>query len=151
LATLKFSGTMPHDFCPPTNKAKRMKNGFSFVELLLVLGVIGLLAAMAYPNYTHILVKTRRLEAQTALLHVANRLEQYDEVDKIQIKSLTRWYQLNIQKIRNHRFLLVATPIDSQGLHDKECQALTLTSEGVEGITKGPQGYPTGLTEQCWA
>ena len=127
-----------------------MKNGFSLVELLLVLGLIGLLAAMAYPNYTHVLVRTRRLEAQTALLNLANRLEQDDAQALSKTKSLTRWYDFSIQKTQNNRYVLTATPIDSQGARDVQCQSLTLTSEGVEGISEGPKGYPAGLLEQCW-
>jgi type IV pilus assembly protein PilE len=127
-----------------------MKNGFSLVELLLVLGLIGLLAAMAYPNYTHVLVRTRRLEAQTALLNLANRLEQDNAQALSQTKSLTRWYDFSIQKKQNKRYVLTATPLDSQGSHDVQCQSLTLTSEGVEGIAEGPKGAPRSLTEECW-
>ena len=128
-----------------------MKNGFSLVELLLVLGLIGLLAAMAYPNYTHLLVRTRRLEAQSALLNLANRLEQDDTQALSQTKLLTRWYELKIQEIKNKRYVLTAMPLGSQGTQDTQCQALTLTSEGVEGIAEGPKGQPTGLVELCWS
>lgn len=129
---------------------KNMKHGFSLVELLLVLGIIGLLASMAYPNYTHVLVRTRRLEAQTALLNLANHLEQGNPQALSQTKSLTHWYDLSIQKTGNKHYVLTATPIDSQGSRDVQCQSLTLTSEGIEGIAQGPQGEPTGLIEQCW-
>jgi len=128
-----------------------MKKGFSLVELLLVLGLIGLLAAMAYPNYTQVLVRTRRLEAQTALLNLAGRLEQEDHPRALnQTPSLTRWYRLSIQKTNNKHYLLTATPIDSQ-TRDAQCQSLTLTSEGLEGIAEGPKGYPTGPVKQCWS
>jgi len=127
-----------------------MKNGFSLVELMLVLGVIGLLATIAYPNYTHLLVRTRRLEANTALLNLANRMEQDDAYTLGSTPSLTPWYKLSIQKLKNKHYILTAMPIGSQGAEDRLCQALTLTSEGVEGIAKGPKGQPTGLVEQCW-
>ena len=128
-----------------------MKNGFSLIELLLVLGLVGLLAAMAYPNYTHVLVRTRRLEAQTALLNLANRLEQEEIQTSNQPTSLTHWYSLSIQKTKHKHYLLTATPIGSQGTHDTQCQSLTLTSEGIEGLAEGPKGVPTGLVEQCWS
>jgi len=128
-----------------------MKKGFSLVELLLVLGLVGLLAAMAYPNYTQVLVRTRRLEAQTALLNIANRLEQENVQALSQTESLTRWYRLSIQKTKHKHYLLTAIPIGSQGLRDTQCQSLTLTSEGIEGTAEGPKGVPTGLVEHCWS
>ncbi|MDF1683055.1 MAG: type IV pilin protein [Legionellaceae bacterium] len=128
-----------------------MKKGFSLVELLLVLGLISLVAAMAYPNYKHLLVRTRRLEAQTSLLNLANRIEQDGTQTLSQAKRLTRWYELKIQETKNKRYVLTARPISSQGTQDTQCQALTLTSEGIEGIAEGPQGQPTGWVEQCWS
>jgi len=130
-----------------------MKNGFSLIELLLVLGLIGLLAAMAYPNYTHLLVRTRRLEAETALLNLANRLEQGDPHALSQTKLLTRWYDINIRETTNKHdsYTLTAMPLGSQGTQDRLCQALTLTREGIEGMAEGPEGYPTGLIERCWS
>lgn len=121
------------------------------MELLLVLGLIGLLAAMAYPNYTHLLVRTRRLEAETALLNLANRIEQDGTNALSQTQLLTRWYDLKIQETKNQHYTLTARPISSQGAQDTQCQALTLNSEGIEGIAEGPKGYPTGLIEQCWS
>tara|TARA_R110002126_G_scaffold175960_1_gene324560 strand:+ start:12978 stop:13370 length:393 start_codon:yes stop_codon:yes gene_type:complete len=129
-----------------------MKNGFSLIELLLVLGLISLLAAMAYPNYTHLLVRTRRLEAETALLNLANRLEQGDPHTLSQTQLLTRWYDINIRETKNKHdsYTLTAMPLGSQGMQDTQCQALTLTREGIEGMAEGPKGQPTGLVELCW-
>lgn len=117
---------------------------------MLVLGVIGLLGTLAYPNYTHLLVRARRLEAQTALLNLANVLEQEDAHTKNPKLLSIPWYKLSIQELKNKRYKLIAMPIGSQGAQDMQCQALTLTSEGVEGITTGPKGRPTGFVEQCW-
>lgn len=51
--------------------------GFSLIELLIVLIIMGILAAVAYPIYTHALIKTRRTEAKIALINLANRMEAY--------------------------------------------------------------------------
>lgn len=130
---------------------KNMKQGFSLVELLLVLGLVGLLAAMAYPNYTQVLARTRRLEAQTALLNLANQLGQDHTQVLKQPASFTRWYRLSVQTTKDENYVLTATPIGSQGRRDVQCQSLTLTSLGAEGISEGPRGFPKGFVEQCWA
>ena len=43
------------------------EHGFSLFELLIVLTITSILAAIAYPIYTHTVIKTRRTEAKIAL------------------------------------------------------------------------------------
>lgn len=53
------------------------RHGFTLVETMIVLAIIGILGAIAYPNYARYLVKTRRVEAQLALVDAMQRQEQY--------------------------------------------------------------------------
>ena len=54
-----------------------MKNnaGFTFIELMFVIVIIGILAAIAYPLYTDHIDKTRRMDAKTGLLELRQWLE----------------------------------------------------------------------------
>lgn len=53
------------------------EQGFSLFELLIVLVIISILAAISYPIYTHALKKTRRTEAKIALINLAQHMEIY--------------------------------------------------------------------------
>lgn len=53
---------------------RRMKQrGFSLIELMIVIGIIGILAAIAYPNYQEYVIKSNRAAAQSAMMDIANR------------------------------------------------------------------------------
>lgn len=60
-----------------TNASRRKtEHGFSLIELMIAVAVVGILAAIAYPSYQDYVRKSRRSAAQSVLLEVAQKEQQ---------------------------------------------------------------------------
>ena len=51
--------------------------GFSLIELMVVVAVIGILVGIAWPSYTNYVKRANRSQAQQLMLEIANREQQY--------------------------------------------------------------------------
>lgn len=56
---------------------KRVKQGFSLVELMIAVAIVGILAAVAYPSYTRYVINSNRSAAQSHLMDIAQLEQQY--------------------------------------------------------------------------
>jgi type IV pilus assembly protein PilE len=143
-----------------------MNNGFTLIELIIVLAITCILATLAYPSYQDYLTRARRSEGQTALLDLASRMEEYyakndtyhtatiaaKSTNDVLSRQTTQenHYNLAIIQSSTNTYTLLATPIGSQGANDKRCQTLTYNYLGEKNIAPGPTGSPTGTVDQCW-
>lgn len=120
------------------------QNGFSLIELMIALVIMGILASIAYPSYLSELTKSRRAEAQVALLDLSTRMEQYyaehntyagATLNALAMPSRTQngYYHLAIVKNDGHTFNLNAVPNGPQAKNDTLCGALSLNQTGIRG------------------
>ena len=142
------------------------KNGFSLIELLIVIAIIGIFSVFTYPGYRDSVTRARRVDGQTALLELANQMEHYYSKDqsyqnatlgtgketdvRSSNHSAQNWYFLQITNQSDSDFSLEAIPIRAQAIDDTSCQTLTFNSSGVKGIKAGPLGNPIAAVNQCW-
>lgn len=132
--------------------------GFTLLELLIVIVILGLLATIAIPQYKQQVVKARRGDAKVALLDLAGRMERYYAENQTFIgatigtggtvsttnTSPNGYYTLSVGTPGATTFTLTATPTGAQLTDDTLCGALGLNQLG----TKTETG--SGTVAQCW-
>ena len=55
----------------------RSQHGFTLIELMIVIGIIGIISAIAYPSYQESVAKSRRADAQRALMEAEQFMRRY--------------------------------------------------------------------------
>jgi type IV pilus assembly protein PilE len=141
---------------------KNRQHGFTLIELMIVVAIVGILAAIAYPTYTEQVRKSRRAEAQAALMGLANAMERYFTSNstyvgaadgagvpliyatQVPIDGGTAFYNLRITAADGTSYMLQATAVGSMA-SDANCGNLTLSSTGV----RGKSGSNT--VDYCWS
>ncbi|USA46857.1 prepilin-type N-terminal cleavage/methylation domain-containing protein [Acinetobacter sp. C26M] len=53
------------------------KNGFTLIELMIVVAIVAILAAIAYPSYQEYVKRTKRTDAQSEMMMIAHTLSQF--------------------------------------------------------------------------
>ena len=64
-----------------TPRHLRLHTGFTLIELMIVVAIVGILAAIAYPSYTEQVRQSRRSDCEGALTGLASAMERYFTVN----------------------------------------------------------------------
>jgi type IV pilus assembly protein PilE len=116
------------------------RNGFSLIELLIVIVIVGILASIALPSYRQYIIRSKRRAAQTALVDIANREQQYFIANRAYADDGDLGYVLPDDVGENYTFditldagppptfTITFTPTGDQAVDGD----LSLTSEGVK-------------------
>lgn len=122
----------------------RVSGGFTLIELMIVVVIVGVLAAIAYPAYQDYARETKRADAHAALLRIATLQEKHFSNNNQYANSTTTLgyaanpaisndghWAVSITGVGPAAFTLRAAP--AGGHVDADCAAITLTSAGLRG------------------
>ena len=128
----------------------RYKNqGFTLVELMVVVAIIGILAAVGYPSYQQSVKKSERADGIAALLAEAGRLEEFNNINDTYTAATVAnatspdgLYNITVTiPAGGFSYTLIAAPVTADSL----CGNLTLDSLGQKGRT-----VTTTPLASCW-
>lgn len=132
----------------------RGQRGFTLIEIMIVVLIVGVLAAIAFASYQHYVIKSRRGTAAVCLQERAQFLERYYTTHMSYEGApapaqcgggLDPFYVISYDGDPDQSsFTVLATPQGVQEAKDTTCGALSLDEKGVRGITGD------GTAEQCW-
>lgn len=69
------------NYSHPRNHVFKGDCGFTLIELMIVVAIVGILTAIAYPAYSQYFLKARRTDARNAVLDLASRQERFYSVN----------------------------------------------------------------------
>lgn len=139
----------------------RLQRGFTLTEIMIVLAIVGIIAAFAYPSYVEQIRKTKRADAKIALQQIAQRQEthfikNYTYADKLTtlgfaadtIPSQENDYNITLSAATATSYTVQATPASSSAqAKDTTCAIFTLDQMGRK-IAK--DSSDTVTTDKCW-
>ena len=157
---------MKSEFTPKHAGSRVRQMGVTLLEIMVVLVVISIIVAYAYPSYTQFIIRAKRNAGTSMLLQIANRQQQFFMNNKQYSGSLAalglpadtfmitddgsycadadmdRVYNLSLSNATATTYTLTATPQLRQAAKDMACANLTLTHTGLKGNSAGGN--------KCW-
>jgi len=122
-------------------------HGFTLIELVVVVAILGVLLAIAIPGYSDQVRKTRRATAKTEIMGIVQTKERFNSLNNTYVGSpcgaSSEFYTISCPTSTATTFTVLATAINGQ-TSDTACLNLGINEQGVRTETG------SGTVTDCW-
>ncbi|MDQ8051260.1 type IV pilin protein [Luteibacter sp.] len=151
---------MPDPYLPVT-VARRPASGFTLIELMIVVAILAIVVAIAYPSYQGHVIKTRRAAAAVCMLEVAQFMERYYTTHLRYVdgngaapaipgtqcrRDLSAHYAIELaQGVAVSSYTVQAIPKGAQASRDTRCATLAINQLGAKS-----ESGTAATANECW-
>ncbi|MDD2342445.1 MAG: type IV pilin protein [Tolumonas sp.] len=114
------------------SKHCRIPRGFTLLELMIAVAVVAILASIAYPSYQSHLISSRRASAQSHLMDIAQREQQYFLDARSYASDLTTLSMTTPSDVSSYYTIAIAT--------SSAPPTFTVTATPVTGTSQASDG-----------
>ncbi len=135
----------------------KRENGFTLVELLVVVAIVGILAAIAVPQYSDYVTRSKLAEATATLSETRVKLEQYFQDNRTYVGACAagtvaplpagRHFTYTCPTMTATQFTVVATGVATQGM---DGFIFTINQANTRATTGTPTTWGSLTSTTCW-
>ncbi len=139
------------------NLLKKRNDGFTLIELMITVTIIGIVAAIAYPAYNQHVLRTHRVEGKAMLEQAVVNQERFFSSNNTYAANTTALGYAANPAISEHNYYSLVVDAPTAACPIATCYSMTITAIGSQAtdaqcatMTQTSTGRKTATSPDCW-